>query len=384
MLAPAYTPCRGTIERTYRVLTGTLWRGDDRAPPPATTPAQAVPPGVTATAPVATSPAAPVDGSADARLPLVSAVIPSYNYGHFLVEAVRSALAQTYPRMEVIVVDDGSTDDTRRRLGPYMGRIRYVYQENQGLAAARNTGIRLARGEWIALLDSDDVWHPQKTELQLRAAAGVNGVGLIGTRETCDLPVPQRLEPNPPVTHLSVRDFLLLTPVAPSSVLIRRDCLDAVGMFDTSLGPAADRDLWLRLAARFPCVQVHSACYHYRRHTGQMSRQAVVMYQDCRRVLEKFFGEHPGEAGLRNLAFSYLYLDTAMSHLAAGDRATALWFLLRSMCRRPLPFHDRQPQSRWWRPKLLVRLVLGESLFYKLRDLRSGGRACSPYGLAGP
>src|SRR5262245_47307538 len=102
---------------------------------------------------------------------LVSVVIPSYNYGQFVGEAVESALLQTWRGgVEVIVVDDGSRDDTRRRLGPYMDRIRYIYQENRGLSGARNTGIRAARGEWIALLDADDRWHPEKTEIQLEAA----------------------------------------------------------------------------------------------------------------------------------------------------------------------------------------------------------------------
>ena len=97
---------------------------------------------------------------------LISVVIPTYNYGHFVTEAVDSVLAQTYRHYEVVVVDDGSTDDTRARLAPYGDRIRYIHQENQGLSAARNTGIRAARGGVIGLLDSDDKWHPRKLETQ--------------------------------------------------------------------------------------------------------------------------------------------------------------------------------------------------------------------------
>src|SRR5487761_1421423 len=107
--------------------------------------------------------------------PLVTAIIPAYNYGPLVVEAVESACAQTYPRMEVIVVDDGSTDDTQGRLRPYLDRIRYIRQENRGLSAARNTGIQAAQGEWNALLDADDVWHPQKTAVQIDAACKWSG-----------------------------------------------------------------------------------------------------------------------------------------------------------------------------------------------------------------
>src|SRR5437016_10401011 len=103
--------------------------------------------------------------------PLISAVIPSYNYGHFITDAIESALGQTYPHVEIIVVDDGSTDDTREQLAPYSERVCYIHQENGGLSAARNTGIRAAKGEWIALLDADDVWHPRKLELQMNCLA---------------------------------------------------------------------------------------------------------------------------------------------------------------------------------------------------------------------
>ena len=102
---------------------------------------------------------------------LVTAVIATYNYGRFVTQAVESVLAQTYGNLEVIVVDDGSDDDTRELLAPYTDRIRYIYQKNQSVAAARNTGIRAASGDLIAFLDADDIWHPQKIEVQMRYLA---------------------------------------------------------------------------------------------------------------------------------------------------------------------------------------------------------------------
>src|SRR5262245_56795787 len=104
--------------------------------------------------------------------PTVSVVIPSYNCGHLVTEAVDSALGQTTPPTEIIVIDDGSKDDTGERLSGYEGRVRYFRQENQGVAAARNSGVQEAVSEFVAFLDADDVWHPRKLELQLEVLAG--------------------------------------------------------------------------------------------------------------------------------------------------------------------------------------------------------------------
>src|SRR5262245_24730960 len=107
-------------------------------------------------------------GNAQALSPdfLVSVVIPTFNRAHLITGAIESVLAQTLPPLEIIVVDDGSTDDTPERLAPYLDRIVFLGQENRGVSAARNAGIQAARGNLIAFLDSDDVWHPRKIEIQ--------------------------------------------------------------------------------------------------------------------------------------------------------------------------------------------------------------------------
>src|SRR5438034_9298591 len=109
----------------------------------------------------------------------VSVIIPTYNYARYLAAAIESALAQTYAPLEIIVVDDGSTDDTLRILGAYGNRLRVLRQANQGAGAARNAGIAAARGEYVAFLDSDDLWHPRKLELQLARFASDPDLGLV-------------------------------------------------------------------------------------------------------------------------------------------------------------------------------------------------------------
>ena len=298
---------------------------------------------------------------------LVSVVIPTFNYARFVGDAVESALGQTYPDLEVIVVDDGSTDDTQRMLKRFGSRIRYVYQNNRGLSAARNTGIRLANGEWIALLDSDDVWHRQKTEVQLAAGQSVVGAGLIGSLPADVLP--PTLDSAPAIHLLSVRDFLVSIRTGPSGTLIRRMCFDAVGLFDESLRSIEDRDMWLRIAARFPAVEVVSPCWWYRPHQGQMSRHGARMLENYQRVLTKFFSEHPQHALLRRLGWSFMYVDASWIFLEEGNVRRARALMARSLLAWPWSFGDRRLR-RFPRTPIIARLLVSGRMYDRLRRLR--------------
>src|ERR1700722_18304182 len=142
-----------------------------------------------------------------AHPPVVSVVIPTYNRAHAVPGAIESALGQTLAPSEVIVVDDGSEDGTRERLMPYMDRIVYIYQENQGVSSARNNGIRAAKGDLIAFLDSDDVWHPRKLELQLQFLQEHAEIALVGAVSFVD---PTRnWPPIPDSAHLPAQSVVL-------------------------------------------------------------------------------------------------------------------------------------------------------------------------------
>lgn len=289
----------------------------------------------------------------------VSVIIPAFNYGAFVSDAVESALAQTRPPLEIIVVDDGSTDDTPQRLARYIrdGRIRYIRQVNRGLPSARNSGIRYARGEWVAFLDADDLWHRRLLELYVSAAQRHPDASVVGSPPSRAMP--ELLPAEPRVGDISVNDFLTSTPITGSSVMVRRERFAQVGGFDETLTSVEDRDMWLRLASRFRVVQVDAPCWQYRQHGAQMSRRAKRMLRNFERVLRKFFRGSPEFRDSLAAGYAFMYLDAAKCYYDEGDGVRALYYLLRSWLRFPLRAADSRPAGRLLRSKLLVKFLLG-------------------------
>lgn len=195
--------------------------------------------------------------SGGARLPTVSALICVYNGARYLREAIESALAQTYPSMETVVVNDGSTDETDAICKSYQGRIRYLVQENRGLPAARNRGIRESSGDHLAILDSDDVWRPDKIDLQMRLLSQDPGLGLVYSNYFQIDPAGQVIDRQssesrgmkrgPVLPDLYDRNF-----IGNTTVVIPRRVLDHIDLFSEELPYSLDWDLWLRIAFHYP------------------------------------------------------------------------------------------------------------------------------------
>jgi glycosyltransferase involved in cell wall biosynthesis len=184
---------------------------------------------------------------------MTSVIIPTFNRAAFLREAIDSVRAQTEKDFELIVVDDGSTDDTRALVAEYGDRIRYFVQPNAGVSAARNLGIRHARGKFIAFLDSDDLWLPKKLARQMQWMAAHPNLLLCYTDEVW---IRRGVRVNQKLIHAKAGGWIypLCLPrciISPSSVLLRREVFDAVGWFDEQLPVCEDYDLWLRAASRF-------------------------------------------------------------------------------------------------------------------------------------
>jgi glycosyltransferase involved in cell wall biosynthesis len=226
-------------------------------------------------------------------VPLISTVIPTYNRMDLLPRAIDSALAQTGVAQEIIVIDDGSTDGTARRLAERYGeRVRCVSQPNGGVSRARNRGMALARGDFIALLDSDDLWLPGKLAAQLAFLASHPEYGMV----LCDV---QRVDgASRPTDTLRRRDAIpvdghvlahvLLQPaLVPASVLMRREVFDTIGGFDESLRTAEDIDFHLRVAARYPIGVIDEVFVQAMRGHEGLSADAATQ-SDYVRVVERF------------------------------------------------------------------------------------------------
>ncbi len=195
----------------------------------------------------------------------VSAIIATYNYAPYVTRAVDSILNQTHPVSEIVVVDDGSTDNTREVLAAYGDRIRYIHRVNGGVSAARNTGIRAARYKWVALLDADDYWFPNKIERQLDAIRRQPDLDFVYTAlRTFDQAGNEKDRIVTPANQLWPR-LRWTNLITPSTVMIRREMLLEVGGFDESVRWCEDWELWVRLGEkrRFGCVPEQLTGYQY-------------------------------------------------------------------------------------------------------------------------
>lgn len=267
---------------------------------------------------------------------LVSVVIPNHNYAAFVTEAVESALAQTHRNLEVIVVDNGSTDNSLQVLRRFGNRIRLIAQENRGQSGARNRGIEESRGEWVAFCDADDAWLPRKIELQLAAATRPE-VGLVYTgHQITDARLSPLQEIMPShrgrLLPLFAEGVAAVIPAGESCVMIRRRCLDTVGLFDPQLSISAGFDMYRRICQHFEVEVVAEALTLYRQHGANTSRRIEPYARDYFYALEKMFRD-PGASSLSplrrrclaraHLSFAGAYLHArkpgkCLAHLAQG------------------------------------------------------------------
>ncbi len=268
----------------------------------------------------------------------VSAVIPTYNCSHLLPEAIESALGQSHKLREVIVVDDGSTDETEKCVRPFLSEIRYIRQENRGLAGARNRGIQESQGEFVAFLDADDLWLNEKTAKQLRAFEASPSAALTFTDAYVLSPTGEAM-PNftfgKAAGEGQVFSVLLHTQfMLPSTVMVRRVCFEDIGLFDEGLRCVEDLDLWLRISRKYPVKMVAEPLAVWRRQDRSLSTQIVSMSRGSIQVYRKWL---PKSSGLSAKEMTEVKNQISRCYFEIGfalrdqNKLSALWSLTLSL-----------------------------------------------------
>lgn len=220
------------------------------------------------------------------RLNRVSIVIPCYNHAHFLPEAIESALSQSWPHCHIVVVDDGSTDDSAEVTQRYAG-VTLLRQRNRGLAAARNAGLHASDADIVIFLDADDRLWPDAARIAVEVFTAHPLAAMVfgHCRVVNALGVPRRtnlVRVRACYYEELLRDNSIWTP---AMAAFRRSVLDIVGVFDEQNSPAADYDLYLRISRQFPVVSHDATVVDYRQHAGNMSRDPVLMLEATMAVL---------------------------------------------------------------------------------------------------
>lgn len=249
-------------------------------------------------------------------MPKVSVVIPSYNCAKYLPEAINSVLKQSFRNYEIIVVDDGSTDNTKEILNSFNGKIKYLFQQNSGHSIARNNAISKASGKYVAFLDADDIWLPNKLMEQIEFLDAAPDVGMVHSNiifideNGKHMNYPMR---NNKFLSGKIFNYLLTRKAHISSptVVIRKECLDKIGLFDenlTRLG-SEDRDLWLRITKEYEVKYLDKPLAYYRIRKNSQSSNSEKMFLGRLYTLKKIFYKYDLSFWLKSLVFSKTYKD---------------------------------------------------------------------------
>ncbi len=272
---------------------------------------------------------------------MVSVIIPTYNSSDFVSKAIDSVLDQSYDDYEIIVVDDGSTDNTREILEKYKGIIKYVYQDNGGPAKARNTGIKMAKGSYIAFLDSDDLWLPDKLKKQFDffnenpqyhlvytdMAHAINGEIIYKS---------YLKERN--YKHISsgyiyenlLRECFIFTP----TVMMKKECIDNIGFFNEKLRISEDHDLWLRIADKYQIGFLDEALTIRNRHESNLTSDRYLYISSGIKMMEGIYDKNKGnkvrrkiideELGNRYFLLGYYFFDLGQYNKARSSLLKSL------------------------------------------------------------
>lgn len=294
------------------------------------------------------------------QLPAVSVIIATYNRANFLSETIESVLNQRFKDFELIVVDDGSSDETGEILAAYGSTIRHYYQDNSGPSAARNVGVAHANAQWIAIQDSDDLCAPNHLEVlhrytQNRPDCGMvfaNGNYLRGPEHGRNTIIPVDKSRRLSTHGVTLKDIFEKSIVRLQASLISKSAYDSIGGHDESLRICMDLDLALRLFMNYPVGYVDEAVFSYRKHEGNIGRNEELRLTENIRVIQKLLLDYPRaenflgrEKVARRLAYRYYRL--AKGRWKRGQYDDARRAIREALLLRPHAAKYRFHQFRW-------------------------------------
>jgi glycosyltransferase involved in cell wall biosynthesis len=274
----------------------------------------------------------------------VDIIIPAFNAARFLPFSLESVVSQTFDDWRILLVDDGSTDNTAEAVAPFLDRlgskIRYIKQENRGLPAARNTAIRASTAEFLALLDADDVWLPCRLSESLKILRERPQVGLVyGLITGIDQ------DNRPGITwegnlsdadgHIAPQVYMRKVELPCPTITFRRKCVDEVGFFDETMRATEDRDLWLRIALRYEVGFVPKVLAYYRLSPNSMSTDPQRMLQAQLKFIRKHYGSEGCGLRPRQIALARSYKQRAEALKVQSQPWAALMSALQAVALYP-------------------------------------------------
>ncbi|MEM7714189.1 MAG: glycosyltransferase [Cyanobacteria bacterium P01_A01_bin.68] len=258
-----------------------------------------------------------------------SIIIPAYNAIKYLPETLESVLKQTFTNFEVLIIDDGSSDSIVEWAADIIDpRVKLISQNNQGVSAARNTGIKKSKGEYIAFLDADDLWEATKLEKQLQCFKNNPSLGLVHTAmiliDEEGKSLGRTFTSN--VDGDALKALLEQNTIVTSSVTVRRNCLETVGNFDNKLRSSEDWELWVRLAYRYPFALIKEPLVFYRQHPHNTTKNWQMLEQDLL-YIEQVFRSVPQKLSyLKNHTYAHANIYLAWKALQTGYCNQAAYF----------------------------------------------------------
>ncbi len=296
----------------------------------------------------------------------VSVIIPTYKKPDLTIRTIKSVLNQTYDNLEIIVIDDGSPDDTQSRLKSLMDKITYIKKTNGGASSARNLGIKKSQGCYIALLDCDDIYYPQKITESIKCLENNKDCGFVYTAanfiDRDDNIISKHQHSNQPASGWIFSNLIKKNFICNSTVVTRKECFEKVGLFDESIFITADWEMWLRIAKHYKAAYIEKELTGYRLTDSYTSANMDTAVKEIYYLLSKLSKENKMPHKLKNQCLSNAFFSFGLDYAVIKKYRNARIALLQSIIRQPLNL-----KNAFFYTTMLLAPTLSRKLILSLR-----------------